>query len=84
VDGTVEVARLDDVLSVGRPAFGQPESQVTLFRLEPGGKEAVRVPVKLGRTSVNTIQVLDGLKEGDEIIISDVSRWDGFDRLRVK
>ena len=84
VDGTVEIERLQDVLSVGRPAFGQSESSVTLFKLEPGGKEATRVPVKLGRSSVNTIEVVEGLQEGDEIIISDVSRWDGFDRLRVK
>jgi multidrug resistance efflux pump len=84
VDGTIEIERLPDVLSVGRPAFGQPESMMTLFKLEPGGKEAVRVPVKLGRTSVNTIEVVEGLQENDEVIISDVSRWDGFDRLRVK
>jgi multidrug resistance efflux pump len=84
VDGTIEVERLQDVLSVGRPAFGTSESLVTLFKLEPGGKYANRVQVRLGRTSVNTIEVVEGLNEGDEIIISDVSRWDGFDRLRIK
>jgi multidrug efflux pump subunit AcrA (membrane-fusion protein) len=84
VDGTIEIERLENVLSVGRPAFGQSESTVSLFKVLPGGKEATRVQVKLGRNSVNTIEVLEGLDEGDEIIISDVSRWDGFDRLRVK
>jgi multidrug resistance efflux pump len=84
VDGTIEIERLANVLSVGRPAFGQPGGPVTLFRLEPGGKEASRVQVKLGRASVSTVEVVEGLKEGDEIIISDVSRWDGYDRVRVK
>jgi HlyD family secretion protein len=84
VDGTIEIERLADVLSVGRPAFGQSESKVTLFKLDPGGKTASRVAVTLGRSSVNTIEVVSGLKEGDEVIISDVSRWDGFDRVRVK
>ena len=84
VDGTIEIERLDNVLSVGRPAFAQSEGTVQLFKLEPGGKTASRVPVKFGRSSVNTIEVVDGLKEGDEIIVSDVSRWDGFDRVRIK
>jgi len=84
VDGTIEIERLTDVLSVGRPAFGQSESKVTLFKLDPGGRTATRVSVTLGRSSVNTIEVVSGLNQGDEVIISDVSRWDGFDRVRVK
>jgi HlyD family secretion protein len=83
VDGTIEIERLDDVLYVNRPAFGQPESSVSLFRLAPGTGHAVRTTVRLGRSSVNTIEVLEGLAEGDSVIISDVSRWDGFDRLKI-
>jgi HlyD family secretion protein len=83
VDGTIQLERLDDVLSVGRPAFGQEQSTVGLFRLEPGGAQAVRVKVKIGRSSVNTIEILDGLKEGDQVILSDTSAWDDFDRLRL-
>ncbi|MBI4420338.1 MAG: HlyD family efflux transporter periplasmic adaptor subunit, partial [Gemmatimonadetes bacterium] len=67
VDGTIEIERLTDVLSVGRPAFGQSESTVSLFKLEPGGKHATRVTVKLGRTSVNTVEIVEGLREGDEV-----------------
>lgn len=84
VDGTIEIDRLIDVLYVGRPAFGQSESNVSLFRLQPGGREALRTTARLGRTSVNTIEVVEGLQEGDSVIVSDVSRWDGFDRLRVR
>ena len=73
VDGTIEIERLADVVYVGRPVFGQPNSQITLFRLEPEGKYADRVPVKLGRSSVNTIEILDGLKVGDQVILSDMS-----------
>ncbi len=83
VDGTIEIVRLDDVVYVGRPAFGQPSSTVGLFRLEDGGKGATRVQVKLGRTSVNTVEILEGLKVGDEVILSDMSRWDAFDRIRL-
>ena len=84
VDGTIEIDRLTNVLFVGRPAFGQAESNVSLFKLQPGGGEAVRVTARLGRSSVNTIEVIEGLQEGDSVIVSDVSRWGGFDRLRVK
>jgi HlyD family secretion protein len=84
VDGTIELERLGAVLSVGRPAFGQEQSTIGLFRLEPGGAQAVRVKVKVGRSSVNTIEILDGLKEGDQVILSDTSAWDDFDRLRLK
>ena len=84
VDGTIEVERLDDVLYVGRPAYGQAESTVGLFKLTEGGTHAVRVPVRLGRASVNTIEVVDGLQEGDVVILSDMSSWDQFDRVRIK
>jgi multidrug resistance efflux pump len=84
VDGTIEIERLPDVLFVGRPAFGQASSSVSLFKVEPGGKSAIRVTVKLGRSSVNTIEIVEGLAEGDEVILSDMSRWDGFDRVRLQ
>jgi HlyD family secretion protein len=83
VDGTVELERLNDVLYVGRPVFGQPNSVITLFRMEPDGREATRVQVKLGRTSVNTIEVLDGLKVGDQVILTDMSAHDAHDRIRL-
>jgi HlyD family secretion protein len=84
VDGTIELERLADVLQVGRPAFGQEMATVGLFRLEPGGSEATRVQVKLGRSSVNLVEIVGGLKEGDQVILSDTSAWDAFDRLRIK
>lgn len=83
VDGTIELERLEDVLYVGRPAQGQPESLVGLFRLGEGTSEAARVKVRLGRASVNTIEVVEGLKEGDQVILSDTSAWDAFDRIRL-
>ena len=83
VDGTIELEHLNDVLYVSRPAFGQPNSTISLFKVENDGKTAVRVQVKVGRTSVNTIEILDGLKVGDEVILSDMSRWDSFDRIRL-
>ncbi|MGH9943255.1 MAG: efflux RND transporter periplasmic adaptor subunit, partial [Pyrinomonadaceae bacterium] len=84
VDGTVELERLDNVLYVGRPSFGGAQgSSVGLFRLEEGGQSAARVTVRLGRSSVNTIEILEGLREGDEVILSDTSQWDGVDRLRL-
>lgn len=84
VDGTIELERLDNVLYVGRPATGGgAQATVSLFRLEPDGQTAVRVPVKLGRTSVNTVEVMDGLREGDTVILSDTSQWDGVDKLRL-
>lgn len=84
VDGTIEIERLKDVLHVGRPAYGQPESTVGLFKLTPDGKEATRVNVKLGRASVNTIEVTQGLSVGDRVIISDMSQWDSHDRVRLR
>lgn len=84
VDGTIEIERLTDVLSVGRPAYGQPESEVRLFRLEPDSDHAVRVPVALGRASVSQIEIVGGLNAGDRIILSDTSQWDAYDRLKIQ
>ncbi|MGI8919595.1 MAG: efflux RND transporter periplasmic adaptor subunit [Pyrinomonadaceae bacterium] len=84
VDGTIELERLTDVLHVGRPAFGQGQQTVGLFRLTPDGQEAVRVQVTLGRSSVSTIEIVSGLKEGDQIILSDTSSMDSYDRIRVR
>jgi multidrug resistance efflux pump len=84
VDGTIEVERLRDVLFVGRPAYGQGQSSVGLFRLVDEGRAAVRVNVELGRASVNTVEIRRGLQPGDKVIISDMSRWDGYDRVRVE
>jgi HlyD family secretion protein len=83
VDGTVDLEQLSDVLYVGRPAFGQESSTISLFKLDADGKGAVRVPVKVGRASVNSIQVLEGLHEGDTVILSDMSRNDNTDRIRL-
>ena len=83
VDGTINLENLKNVLYVGRPAFGQEDSTISLFKLDPDGKGAVRVPVKVGRASVNSIQVLEGLKEGDTVILSDMSREDNTDRIRL-
>lgn len=83
VDGTIEIERLTDVLYVGRPTFGQPNSQISLFKLDPDGKGATRVQVKLGRSSVNTIEILEGLRIGDQVILSDMSAWDAHDRIRL-
>lgn len=83
VDGTVELERLDDVVHVGRPINGQSESTVGLFKVVEGGRGAVRVPVKLGRTSVSDIEVIEGLQPGDQVIVSDMSNWDGHDRVRL-
>ena len=83
VDGTIEIENLKDVVYVGRPVFGQPNSTVTLFKVDPDGKGAERTTVKLGRTSVNTIEVLDGLKVGDRVILSDMQAWDGHNRIRL-
>jgi HlyD family secretion protein len=84
VDGTIDLERLENVLYVGRPAFGQENSTISLFKLDADGKEAARVPVKVGRESVNSIQVFEGLREGDTVILSDMSRWDKTDRIRLE
>ena len=83
VDGTIDLERMDNVLYVGRPAFGQENSTISLFKLSPGGQGALRVPVKVGRASVNSIQIIEGLREGDAVILSDMSRWDNTDRVRL-
>ena len=84
VDGTVDLERLDNILYVSRPAFGQENSTISLFKLDPDGNGAVRVPVKVGRASVNSIQVIEGLREGDTVILSDMSRWDSTDRVKLE
>jgi HlyD family secretion protein len=83
VDGTIELERLGDVLFVGRPAFGQENSSVTLFRLEADGVNAARVQARLGRSSVSTVEVLDGLAVGDRVILSDMSAWDSAERIHL-
>jgi HlyD family secretion protein len=84
VDGTIQLERLDDVLYVGRPAFGQENSQVSLFKITPDHAEASRVKVEFGKSSVNSIEILSGLDVGDEVILSDMSNWDAFDRVRLR
>ena len=84
VDGTIDLERLDNVLYVGRPAFGQENSTISLFKLDGDGHDATRVPVKVGRASVNSIQVIDGLREGDTVVLSDMTRWDNTDRIRLQ
>jgi HlyD family secretion protein len=84
VDGTVELERLNDVLFMGRPAFGQEQSVVGLFKVTPDGSGAERVQVKLGKSSVNTVEVLSGLKVGEQVILSDMSAYDAYDRIRLR
>ncbi len=84
VDGTLELERMDDIVFVGRPVFGQEESVVSLFKVEEDGTHASRARVSLGRASVNTIEVLEGLQPGDQVVLSDMSTWDQFDRVRIE
>jgi len=84
VDGTVDLEHLHDVLFVGRPAFGNPDSTISLFRIDPNGKTATRVQVKVGKASVTQIQILSGLNEGDRVILSDMSRYDATDKVRLE
>lgn len=84
VDGIVEIERLDDVVYMSRPAYGQANSRVGMFRLTPDGKEAERINVLLGRSSVTEMEVAEGLNPGDVIVLSDVSQWDRFDRIRIR
>jgi len=84
VDGTIELENLRDVLFVGRPVHGQADSTISLFKITPDGSEASRVNVKLGRSSVTTIEILSGLQVGDKVILSDMSQWDNVDRIRLK
>jgi hypothetical protein len=83
VDGTIELERMADVLYVGRPAFGQEQSIVGLFKLQPDGR-ATRLQVKLGRSSVNAVEIISGLNVGDQVVLSDMSAWDAFDRVRLQ
>jgi HlyD family secretion protein len=84
VDGKIILEKLDDVVYVGRPAFGADQAVVMLFKKDPDGAGATRVQVKLGRTSVNTVEVVEGLSVGDKVILSDMSAWDAFDRVRLR
>src|SRR5262249_37901632 len=84
VEGTIELERLDNVLSVGRPAFGQPGATVQLFRVDADGNGAQRATVQLGKTSVKTVEIVNGLAEGDKVILSDMSQWDSVDRIRLR
>ncbi|HKD82962.1 MAG TPA: HlyD family efflux transporter periplasmic adaptor subunit [Candidatus Angelobacter sp.] len=84
VDGTITLERLDDVLYVGRPAFGQEKSTVQMFKIDADGKTATKIPVELGRMSVNTVEIVRGLKEGDQVILSDMSRLDNQDRIKLE
>jgi HlyD family secretion protein len=84
VEGTIEIENLADVVYVGRPAFGQPNSTVGIFRLDENDNIASRVQVKLGRASVNSVEILSGLQPGDKVILSDMSQWDAFNRIRLE
>ncbi|MBV9886593.1 MAG: HlyD family efflux transporter periplasmic adaptor subunit [Acidobacteria bacterium] len=84
VDGTITLENLKDVLYVGRPVHGQTDATISLFKVMPDDSDAERVNVKLGRSSVNTVEILSGLKVGDKVILSDMSQWDNVDRIRLK
>jgi HlyD family secretion protein len=84
VDGTIEIERLENVLFVGRPSFGSPNSKIELFKLDPDGQYANRTPVEIGRMSVNTVEIVKGLQAGDKVILSDTSAQDGFKRIHLK
>ena len=82
-DGTITIEKLTDVVYVGRPVIGQAGAKITLFKLEADGKDAVRVPVNLGRSSVNTIEIVEGLHVGDQVILSDMSAYDSYERIKL-
>jgi multidrug efflux pump subunit AcrA (membrane-fusion protein) len=84
VDGTIEVDRLENVLYTGRPAYGQPNSTIGMFKVVEGGHYAVRIQVRVGRTSVNSIEIIQGLNQGDRVILSDMSQYDNVDRVKLK
>ena len=84
VDATITIERLNDVLYTGRPAYGQPNATVGMFKLVEGGHYAVRIPVKLGRTSVNAVEIVQGLAEGDSVVLSDMTRYDNVERVKLK
>jgi HlyD family secretion protein len=83
VDGTIELERLDNVLYVGRPAFGDENTSTTLFKMQPDGT-AVRVDVKFGRSSVNSLEIVSGIREGDQVVLSDMSAWNEVDRVHIQ
>lgn len=83
VDGTIEIERLDNVVYTGRPAYGQSHSTVSLYKLTNEGRDAIRVPVQLGRSSVNSIEIVQGLVPGEQVILSDTSAWDDHERIRL-
>jgi multidrug efflux pump subunit AcrA (membrane-fusion protein) len=82
VDGTIELEHLASVLQVGRPTVGQPNTTISLFKISPDQKTGSRVTVRLGRASVNSIEVLSGLQAGDQVVLSDMNNWDKYDRIR--
>ena len=84
VDGTIELERIESAIQVGRPAFGQEQATISLFKLLGPSGDAERVQVKLGRTSVNTIEIISGLVEGDQVVLSDMTAWDAFARVRLR
>ena len=84
VDGRIRIALLHNVLSVGRPALAKPDGDISLFRLDPSSHTATRVPVRIGAASVDRVQILHGLKAGDQVILSDTSQWDKYDRIKVE
>ena len=84
VDGTIRIRLLNDVVYVGRPVWAAADSLVTLFKLEPDGRHATRVKVRFGAASVDRIQVLDGLQTGNRVIVSDMSKYDGYDHIRIE
>ena len=84
VDGIIEIERLENALYVGRPAYGQAFSTVGLYKLSPDGSTATRVPVEMGRLSVQTVEIVSGLLEGDEVILSDSSQWDDAEKIRLR
>jgi len=84
VDGTIELERLDNILYVGRPAFGQGQQTVGMFKLSADGQDATRTQVALGRSSVSTIEIISGLREGDQVILSDTSAWDNYNQIRIR
>ena len=84
VDGSIEIERLSDVIYVGRPVFAQPDSTIEIFKLDPNGKGASLVQVRLGRASVNSVEILSGLQPGDKVVLSDMSTWNGFSHIRLE
>jgi HlyD family secretion protein len=84
VDGTIELERIQSALQVGRPAFGQEQSTIALFKIVDAAGNANRVQVRVGKSSVNTLEIVSGLNEGDRVVLSDMSAWDSVDRVRLR